>query len=267
MSLLRLSEMWIYPIKSLGGIQLNQAKVWEKGLEHDRRWMLVDEDGVFMTQRTRPQMALFKLKMEKGEFKITIKDDSIQLPFHTSGDFSLARIWDDTVSVIEVSTELSQWFSDHLTLKCRLVAFPEDKNRPVDEKYRLNNENVSLADGYPFLIIGQESLNFLNSKLDEPLPMNRFRPNFVFTGGEPNEEDTWKDFTIGGNRFVGVKPCIRCALPTVNQDTAERGDEPLRTLATYRKQNNKINFGQNLLAVDHQEVNVGDVITIQTRLS
>src|SRR5687768_1169541 len=266
---LKLSEIWIYPIKSLGGIRLPQASVMEKGLAYDRRWMLVDENGVFMTQRNNPSMALFKLKIEKEELIIVFGPKSIShsIPLHPSRleKNENVIIWDDTVTACEVSKESSAWFSDILGSACRLVYFPEENARAVDAAYKVNNEHVSLADGYPFLIIGQESLNFLNSKLAQPIPMNRFRPNFVFTGGEPNEEDTWRNFTIGDNRFVGVKPCGRCAIPTINQETAEKSDEPTRTLATYRRNENKILFGQNLLATDHQEVKEGDLITVQTQ--
>ena len=269
MSELRLSEIWIYPIKSLGGIRLKQSSVLEKGLPYDRRWMLVDENGVFMTQRNNPTMALLKLSMENGELKIV---HSRQSAVHSISLTPLklekeerVQIWDDFVMAAEVSKESSAWFSQVLEQKCKLVYFPEKNTRAVDPRYKINDEHVSLADGYPFLIIGQQSLNFLNSKLDQPIPMNRFRPNFVFNGGEPNEEDSWRNFTIGKNRFVGVKPCARCAVPTINQDTAEKGIEPTRTLATYRKQENKIMFGQNVLATDHNEIKEGDLITIHTR--
>lgn len=265
MSELRLSEIWIYPVKSLGGIQLDSAKVAEKGLEYDRRWMLINGDGSFMTQRTTPQLALFKLKMENGKLKIQLGNESIELLSSPSGLKLEASVWDDSVTVQEVHDEISEWFSDHVKINCKLVAFPEDNKRPVDKLYSVNNENVSLADAYPFLIIGQSSLDALNARLEKPIPMNRFRPNFVFTGGEPHSEDTWRNFTIGKNRFVGVKPCSRCVLTTIDQETAQKGVEPLHTLATYRKQGNKINFGQNLLAVDHLEVNVGDMISIQTK--
>jgi uncharacterized protein YcbX len=269
MSELRLSEIWIYPIKGLGGIRLQHAKVLEKGLEYDRRWMLVDENGVFMTQRDNPTMALFKLNIDNEELRIVYSPKSVShsTSLHPSNFQGGERvvIWDDTVTACEVSKESSAWFSTMLNLKCKLVYFPEENSRAVDPKYKINDEHVSLADGYPFLIIGQEALNFLNSKLDQPIPMNRFRPNFVFTGGEPNEEDGWKKFTVGINRFMGVKPCARCAVPTINQDTAEKGIEPTRTLATYRRNENKILFGQNVLATDHQEVKEGDLITIQSR--
>jgi uncharacterized protein len=166
------------------------------------------------------------------------------------------------VVVTEVSDTVSQWFTVQLGMRCRLVGFPEKNPRPVNPRYSVNNEHVGLADAYPFLIIGQSSLNDLNARLQEPLPMNRFRPNFVFTGGEPFEEDTWRNFAIGRNRFAGVKPCDRCVLTTVNQDTAEKGAEPLLTLSKYRKRDNKIYFGQNLVALDHTEVAVGDKITL-----
>lgn len=274
MSELRLSEIWIYPIKSLGGIRMNQSAVLEKGLPYDRRWMLVDDNGVFMTQRNNPAMALLKLKMDpdnnrNGDLKVVHSRQSmvhsISLYPTILGTEERVQIWDDYVMAGEVSEESSAWFSDALEQKCKLVYFPEKNARAVDPRYKVNDEHVSLADGYPFLIIGQEALNLLNSKLDQPIPMNRFRPNFVFTGGEPNEEDSWRNFTIGKNRFMGVKPCARCAIPTINQDTAEKGIEPTRTLATYRKKENKIMFGQNVLAIDHQEIKEGDLITIQTR--
>lgn len=261
-----LSEIWIYPIKSLGGIRLASSRVMPKGLRYDRRWMLIDEAGVFITQRVHASMAFFKLSLDGEQFTISFKNDFIHLPAHAAVS-SLpirATIWDDIVNVYEVLGDYSQWFSQRLGINCRLVFFPEDNRRPVDENYKIEDDQVSLADGYPFLIIGQRSLDDLNERLKTPVPMNRFRPNFVFTGGEPFEEDNWRLFTIGNNRFVGVKPCGRCVLTTVNQETAERGMEPLATLTTFRKMNNKINFGQNLLAIDYHEIHEGDKIELGT---
>lgn len=259
-----LSQIWIYPVKSLGGIRLKSSNVMDKGLQYDRRWMLVDEAGVFMTQRLNPKMALFKVLLDqpKGKLNFTFEQDHFFIPTQspTSPKF-IGKVWEDAVEVIEVSEECSQWFSEKLNVKCRLVSFPEQNPRPVDSLYKVNDEHVSLADGYPFLIIGEQSLADLNGKLQEPVPMNRFRPNFVFTGGTPYEEDTWKDFRIGRNRFVGVKPCGRCIMTTINQETAEQGKEPLATLSTYRKQSNKIYFGQNVLAIDHNEIKEGDEIS------
>src|SRR5687767_1743469 len=181
---LTLTEIWIYPIKSLGGIQLKKAKVQQKGLQLDRRWMLVDENGVFMTQRVNPTMALFKLSIHHGEFNIVFKHpDATEHPSITfdinaepSGEFFQAKIWNDSVLAVEVDRQISEWFSEHLDLNCRLVSFPEANPRPVDPQYSINDEHVSLADGYPFLIIGQSTLDDLNDRLDQPVPMNRFRP-------------------------------------------------------------------------------------------
>lgn len=267
-AVLTLTEIWFYPIKSLGGIRVSRATVLEKGLAYDRRWMLVDENGKFLTQRIHPEMALLKLTMDNEQLAIvhSLNKKSHIIPLHpsTSNEQKEVTIWDDTVKAFEVSAKSSSWFSEMLSIPCKLVYFPEENIRAVDPRFTVNNENVSLADGYPFLIIGEASLADLNNKMESPLPMNRFRPNFVFSGGKPFEEDHWKEFTIGSNRFRGVKPCSRCVLTTVDQETALKGTEPLRTLATYRKWDNKIYFGQNLLAIDHTFVQEGDRITLHS---
>ncbi len=240
----------------------------EKGLQYDRRWMLVDENNLFMTQRNFPKMALFKLKFPdstQAGFKIILDQDSIILPLaHPAIDVPVhAKVWDDDVTTFEVSDEHSRWFSERLGIKCKLVGFLEESPRPVDREYQLKDEQVSLADGYPFLIIGNASLEDLNSRLKNPVPMNRFRPNLIFTGGDAYEEESWKYFTVGKNRFAGVKPCARCIVTTTNQESGERGVEPLATLAGYRKIENKVFFGQNVLAIDKDEIHEGDEIVLE----
>jgi uncharacterized protein len=265
MSKLVLSEIWIYPIKSLSGIRVKSAKVQLKGLQYDRRWMLIDESGRFLTQREHPQMALLKISLHHDELGVIDKNGrKIDVPInHSDSRQKLkAQIWDDEVEVYEVSNKHNEWFSDAMGSRCKLVFFPESNNRPVDPDFALNQEHVSLADGYPYLIIGQSSLDDLNSRLIEPVPIHRFRPNFVFTGGEPFAEDNWRNFTIGKNRFAGLKPCARCVLITVDHITAKKSSEPLATLATYRKKGNKINFGQNVVAIDHYEIKEGDEIVV-----
>jgi uncharacterized protein len=263
---LKLTEIWIYPIKSLGGIQLSSSKVMQKGLPLDRRWMLVDDTGRFMTQRVTPQMALFKLLLTKDHLSVQFGKEILNVPIEAQPKHAQQNvtIWDDTVQAFEVDSNFSAWFSEHLNMHCKLVHFPEENPRAVDPKYKVNDEHVSLADAYPFLVIGESTLQDLNSRLDAPVPMNRFRPNFVYSGGNAFEEDTWRNFTIGKNAFVGVKPCARCILTTVNQDTAQKTSEPLKTLASYRTKNNKVYFGQNLVAVNNQEIKVGDSITIDS---
>lgn len=235
----------------------------EKGLRHDRRWMLIDASGRFLTQRNLPQMALFKVSLQGNTFIITHGSDSLQLPTGTGGAAIAATIWNDAVDVVEPSADVSCWFSERLGMSCRLVAFPEINPRLIDPAYRLDRESVSLADGYPVLIIGQASLNDLNGRLQQSVPMNRFRPNLVFLGGAPYEEDEWKNFRINGNRFAGVKPCGRCVLTTVDQDTAQVGREPLLTLSKYRRDRDKINFGQNVIPIDYHEIHEGDEIILE----
>lgn len=263
---LTLSNIFIYPIKSLGGISVEKASVRKKGLELDRRWMLIDRNGVAMTQRLYPHMALFKVSIAGGELQVAFRRsgstiDSTHFPvFAAGGDKLTAQVWEDSVDVTEVDAEVSHWFCDYLLTPCKLVTFPEKNPRPVNPRHRIGNDHVSLADAYPFMIIGQRSLDDLNQKLSEPVPMNRFRPNFVFTGGTAFDEDSWKDLAIGNINFAAVKKCARCALPTVDQETAIKSLEPIRTLSTYRKIDNAVYFGQNLIALDEGIVAVGDRI-------
>lgn len=249
-------------MKSLGGIRVASARVMEKGLQHDRRWMLVDEQGRFLTQRAWPRMALFRMRQEGDRFVVSFRGEDLVLPMAALGETLRAQIWDDSVEVVQAPQVYHQWFSDRLGMNCRLVNFPEENHRPVDPQYRLASENVSLADGYPLLIIGQASLDDLNARLEMPVPMNRFRPNLVFSGGAPYEEDQWKNFRVGSNSFMGVKPCSRCVLTTVDQSTGEVGREPLLTLSKYRRFNEKINFGQNVIPINCDEIHEGDAIII-----
>ncbi|MBX2897653.1 MAG: MOSC domain-containing protein [Cyclobacteriaceae bacterium] len=263
-----LSEIWIYPIKSLAGIRVKQANLKQKGLEGDRRWMLIDETGRFITQRENPNLALFDLNFDHGGLHITNRTTQqkllIQDVSNQMGKEYTATIWDDEVKVIEPSVSYSNWFSEQAGIPCKLVFFPEANTRNIDPKYANSHEQVSLADGYPYLIIGQSSLNDLNSRLDLPVTMQRFRPNFVFTGGEAFEEDRWQHFKIGTNSFRGVKRCARCVLTTINPQTGEQGREPLFTLSKYRKEENKIFFGQNVIALSLENlISEGDEITME----
>lgn len=261
-----LTQIWIYPIKSLAGIRLHKATVMGKGLRYDRRWMLVDENGRFLTQREHPEMALFKLSIMPDGFLVENpkQNASISIPFgNNSSTLTMnVQIWDDEVQAMEVSTFYSQWFSECLDMNCKLVFFPEANARPVDVRHAKNNDQVSLADAYPYLIVGEATRNDLNEKLEHPVGMNRFRPNFIFAGGYAFEEDTWNNFTIGAVSFYGAKPCARCVLTTVDPETGTKGIEPLRTLSSYRKVNAKVLFGQNVLALEPGEVSEGDVINI-----
>lgn len=261
-----IQDLYIYPIKSLGGIRLSSAKVVERGLELDRRWMLVDESGTFLTQRKYPLMAQFKVEIGSAGLIVYpgfAPKNKVNIPFQPEMDTEVAVvIWNDLVVAKLVDAQVDQWFSDLLDMPVRLVKMPHTTCRKVDPDYAENGESVSFADGMPYLIAGQESLNDINSRLASPVPMDRFRPNIVFSGGAAFEEDSWKHILIGGVDFQVVKPCARCVMITIDQATSEQGKEPLKTLSTYRRVGNKVMFGQNMVALGEGEVKVGDAIQI-----
>ena len=264
-----LSEINIYPIKSLGGISLSESKVTDRGLQFDRRWMLVDGNNKFLTQRQLPEMALLKVSLKPNGLLIEHSKKLIQLfvPFFSNHEIATRKalrveIWEDFCQAIEVNIECNQFFSQILNRDCKLVYMPDESRRMVDASYAFNNELTSFSDGFPILLIGEESLNELNSRLEEKLPMNRFRPNFVFSGGQAFEEDGWKNFKINNIDFICPKPCARCVVTSTDQQTAIVGKEPLKTLATYRKEGNKILFGQNVLNQGTGLVKVGEYISV-----
>jgi hypothetical protein len=257
---LRVSGLYVYPVKSLGGYAVEKSAVLPKGLAFDRRWMLVDEQHQFMTQRTNPRLALFRVEAAAGGFTVAYHDQRLHVPFEPAGDPLEARVWDDVVRVEEVGRMHSEWFSAMLGQHCRLVFFPEAHPRQVDRDYAPIGVHTSLSDGYPLLVIGQSSLDDLNSRLEEPVPMNRFRPSLAFTGGLPFEEDQWSRFRINEVELQGVKPCARCVMTTINQQTGEKGKEPLATLQQYRTRANKVLFGMNVLVLAEGNIAVGDEI-------
>lgn len=265
-----LSQIWIYPIKSLGGICLQKASLREQGLQWDRRWMLLDEKGQFLTQRQFPEMALLEVNLQPDALQVTHRKKSM-LPLEIPFDLKMpaevlnAPIWEDSSKAFVLSQDVNRWFSEALSRSCRLVYMPDEGERRVTGKTSGRQQKVSFADSYPILLIGQASLNDLNSRLKEPVPMNRFRPNLVFSGGVPFEEDSWHSFTIGGQQFWAEKPCARCVVTTIDQETAIKNKkEPLATLATYRQWNQKLLFGQNLLYEANGAVQVGDIIEVKS---
>lgn len=267
---LQLQEIYIYPVKSLGGISVQQAEVQQTGLQYDRRWMLTDNKGNFLSQRTFPQMALLQVNIGADGLLITHKNNLLSpltIPINTDSKNKITvSIWDDVCTALEVSDVANEWFSYALKMPVKLVYMPTDTHRLVDENYANNKEIVSFADAYPFIIIGRSSLNDLNLRLQQPVPMNRFRPNLIFTGGEPYCEDTFDTFSIGDVTFTAVKPCSRCVLITIDQELATKGKEPLKTLSAYRTQKNKVMFGQNLLHTGTAGIiKAGDKIKVQLK--
>jgi uncharacterized protein YcbX len=234
-------------------------------LEYDRRWMLVHGDNQLLTQRERPEMALMKVSLGSGGLLVYFKEegDPLHIPYLPAQHVEMeVQVWDDTCTGLWVSAEADQWFSQRLNMDCKLVYMHEESQRITDPRYDPEGTLTSFSDAYPFLLIGQASLDDLNSRLSESLPMNRFRPNIVFTGGNPYQEDTMRLFKVGPIQFKGVKLCARCVITMTNQETAQVGKEPLRTLAQYRRKENKLLFGQNLVHNGRGEISVGDQIEV-----
>jgi uncharacterized protein YcbX len=257
-----LSELFIYPIKSLKGIALTEAKIEKRGLQYDRRWMLVDISNKFFTQREFPKMATISISTESTGLKIDVeRRETLFVPFDARANSTAeVEVWGSHCPADFVSAEADRWFSEVLDTECRLVYMPDESLRPVDPNFAVANDVVSFADGYPFLVTTEASLADLNSRLAQSVGMNRFRPNFVISGTEPFEEDNWKSVTIGSTSFHVAKPCGRCVMTTVDQERGVKvGVEPLRTLASFRTRNNSVMFGQNLIAArEGDTIRVGD---------
>lgn len=264
MSRIILSQLYVYPIKSTGGIALDNATADRRGLRYDRRWMLVDDSGGFMSQRKFPRMALIHPVLKSDHLLVEAPGmPALEVPLGSpGGQRTLADIWGDAVGVSPVGPDANRWFSEFLNMACSLVHLPDDSIRPVDSHYGRPEDSVSLVDGFPFLLISEASLEDLNSHLEEPLPMNRFRPNLVVRGCKPFAEDGWRRVRMGQLVFRVVKPCARCSITTVDQTKGVRGREPLRTLARYRKVGSKVLFGQNLIHDATGTVRVGDSLEV-----
>ncbi len=262
-----LAQIFIYPIKSLGGIELKSWQVEMRGFKYDRRWMLVDENNKFISQRTCPSMSLLNVNLNDEGLKVyQINDErnSITIPYEPPDKYaSKVEIWDDYVDAVHLSNNYDEWFSRALNYKCKLVQMNDKSVRLVDKKYSPGQSIVSFADAFPFLILGEASLNLLNNKLNQKTPVNRFRPNLVFAGGDAHDEDKWKTIRINQIRFSVVKPCSRCVITTIDQNTGEKSEEPLRTLSKYRKIGNKVMFGQNLIHDSGGVIETGQEITVE----
>ncbi len=264
---MRVSKINVFPVKSLKGISVKSALVEERGLKNDRRFMLIDEKRTFITQREFPILARFETQFNDDGFVVSFDDEQMLIPNEIDSSEKInVKIWKSTAKALVCNQQLNDWFSDKLKINTRLVFMPDDSKRIVSPFYSIRKfkDIVSFADGYPVLLIGDESLADLNSKLETQVPMNRFRPNLVVSGSEAFAEDSWKRIKIGKTIFRLMKPCARCVMTTIDQTKGEKqGTEPLKTLASYRTKNGKVMFGQNLIAENFGEIiNIGDEIEI-----
>ncbi|SHF72835.1 hypothetical protein SAMN05443549_101150 [Flavobacterium fluvii] len=257
-------ELYIYPIKSLAGITVQSAKAEEMGFEKDRRWMLIDEENQFITQREYPKLSQFYPNIKGNKIEISHYDSTHEFLIEESlNEPVFSKVWDDESMVVEVNKATSKWFSEALGFSCKLVKILNKGDRKHNSS-RLNQTlNVSLADGYPYLLIGSKSLEFLNEKLKEKVTIQRFRPNIVISSQLPHEEDFFDAFQIGTVKFQNVKPSGRCVMVNNNPKTGIVFKEPLKTLSTYRTSNNNVFFGTNIFSLNEGTIAVGDDLTFK----
>ncbi len=253
-----LSGLFVYPIKSCAGMAVAASQLDARGLVGDRSYMVVDEHGIFLTQREAPRLAT--VRPVPGELMGVMTDAGTAVAH--PGRPTTVTVWEHTGPAIDCGDEVADLLSDHLVRECRLVALATQHTRPTE----LGGGEVGFSDGYPLLIATEASLADLNARLPTPLPMGRFRPNLVVAGSAAFEEDDWLRLGVGEIVMDVVKPCARCAITRVDQSTGVRGDgEPLRTLGTFRKAKGGVMFGQNAVHRTLGELRVGDPITVAER--
>ena len=292
--MITVASLIYYPIKACRGFEVEETIVERTGLEHDRRMMVSTREGHFLTQRDYPKLALVTASISSEKLTLSAPGmDSLTTPILKSGPTCLVDIWRSKgVPAVDQGKEAAAWFSDWLEADVRLVHFAEGHTRKINEQYVVNaDDHTGFADAYPILLASEESLEDLNARLDWPVSMNRFRPNLVVRGCEPFAEDTWSRIRIGEARaepgdalsppapversgpgskgrsveIAVVKPCARCVVTTIDKETLERSKEPLKTLASYRRQAGGAMFGQNVIPLNEGRLRLGMNVEILSK--
>ncbi|MEH6626249.1 MAG: MOSC domain-containing protein [Motiliproteus sp.] len=262
------SELFFYPLKSARGLSIDQAQLDRFGICQDRRWMLVDDSGVFVTQRKTPRLALVDVLLEENNLTLSVAAalqdyPTLRLTTPTADSHQRrVQVWNDCCDALDAGNEAADWFSGFLRTSVRLVYMPDSTQRQVDLEYAKEGDVVSFADGFPLLLTTQASLDDLNQRLLHTIDISRFRPNVVASGSAPFAEDQWRKIRIGGVYFQVAKPCERCIMTTVDRHTGTKGKEPLATLSKFRRINNKVLFGQNLIHLNQGTIHRGDKIEV-----
>lgn len=264
MSSIVVSELNTYPLKSATGIALDTMALDDRGPLYDRRWMLVDENYKFVTQRQYPKMCLIHTAYDNnGCLTLSAQRMSpISVQSEQSGNVVTVQVWRDSVEAIDCGDTAANWVSEFLGVSCRVVHMPDRVRREVNPDYASNREIVGFSDGFPLLLISQASLDDLNTRLSQPIAMNRFRANIIVTGCEAFAEDQWKIIRIGEMEFQVAKPCSRCVIPSIDPNTGVKQPEVVRTLAAYRRRNGKVYFGQNLLHRAKGQISINDPVEV-----
>lgn len=266
---MRVAGLFHYPVKSLRGLAVDELTLEPRGPRHDREWMVVDENGRFLTQRTTPRMATLTARLRNGQLELSDDAGSTLHVEPTPGASLDVTVWKDTVAAIDCGAAAATWLTTRLGQPCRLVRMPDSTIRPVDPKYSPRPDaHTTFADAYPVLLTNAASLDALNTKLPAPLGMERFRANVVVSGAPAWAEDEWRVVTLGSITFDLVKPCARCVVITTDQRTGEQpqGSAPLSTLARLRTlQPFGAIFGQNAVHRSTGVLRVGDALTVIDR--
>ncbi len=263
--MITVASLIYYPIKACRGFEVDETNVERLGLEGDRRMMVVTPEGGFLTQRDYPKLALVTPSISGEKLTLSAPNtDSSTVSIQKSGSTRPVDIWHSQgVQAVDQGETAAEWFSDWLGTAVRLVHIAEGYIRRINEKYAVNaDDHTAFADGYPILLTSEESLADLNTRLEIPVPMNRFRPNLVVKGCEPFAEDTWTRIRIGNVEVAVVKPCARCVVTTIDKETLVQSKEPLKALSSYRKRDGGAMFGQNVIPLNEGRLELGMKVEI-----
>jgi uncharacterized protein YcbX len=263
---MKVHSLWIYPVKSLSGIPVQAFELDEFGPVHDRRWMIIDEDRHFLTQRTSPGLARISIRIDNDRVEICIPGEGT-FTLNPTDETVRALVWRDWVQARVGEAAANEALSRFCGKSLRFVYMPETSFRRVDAARVQDLRRVSFADGFPLLITSLASLDELNGRLESSVEMRRFRPNVVVEGAEPWSEDSWRGITLGDVRLSLVKPCFRCVMTTVDPDTGVKdpATQPLKTLAGYRRTEGGVVFGTNAIHETSGRIAVGHTVTVNNR--
>ncbi|MCL7972579.1 MAG: MOSC domain-containing protein [marine benthic group bacterium] len=264
---MNVTGLFVYPLKSARGLTLAEASLDSFGIEGDRRWCLLGTDGKVITQRDCQALATLRARPTGQGLELEAPGMgalSVRRPAEDR-DLLPIGVWKDRTRGAPADPAADAWLEDFLGRPCRLLYMPREVHRQVSLDFGREGDRVSYADGYPLLLTSGASLTELNRRLDTAVPMDRFRANLVVDGDRPFEEDDWARIRVGEMEFRVVKPCARCVVTTVDQQTGERGPEPLRALASFRSDGGKVLFGQNLIHSGPGRLRIGDPVEVLER--
>jgi len=259
-----ISDLYIYPVKGLQGIKVSSGTLTERGFELDRRWMLTDKNGKFISQREYPLLASYATKIGENDEVLISKDDcNLNMSIADVSDkIKTVSMWDKNFDVHIASDRICEWWTQQLGRDTLAVYMKDEDIRIKEYKGQGDRTELSMADGYPYLILGTASLKELNRKLLSPISIDRFRANIIVDTDIAHIEDTWKYIQVGNQKLYVVKPCARCQVISIDQKNGMKHKEPIPTLATYRKRDNKVNFGVNTISLTKGKIKVGDKLTL-----